>query len=118
MPRLPVPAEVVLLVHERARGRCELCGLPSQVGFHLHHRQPRGMGSSTRDPHTASNLLNLHPTCHLVRVERNRSQAYQNGWLVKHPLEPRETPVLLASGWVWLSDEGGSWAVEDWVGLR
>jgi hypothetical protein len=76
-----------------------VCGLPSQVGFHLHHRQARGMGSSTGDPHAVENLLNLHPTCHLVWIERNREEAYRNGWLVKHPTDPADVPVLTYGGW-------------------
>jgi hypothetical protein len=53
------------------------------------------------------NLLNLHPTCHLVRVERNRADAYANGWLVRHGTEPATVPVLTWQGWVLLDSVGG-----------
>jgi hypothetical protein len=65
------------------------------------------MGSSTGDPHAVENLLNLHPTCHLVRIERNREEAYRNGWLVRHGTDPATVPVLLAVGWVLLDGVGG-----------
>jgi len=101
--RLPVPKSVVLSVYDRSDGRCELDGL-KVTGGHLHHRQARGMGSSTADPHAVDNLLLLHPTCHLVRIERHRAEAYAMGWLVRHGFAPADVPVFTYRGWVRLSD--------------
>ena len=103
--RVPVTLWSVAIIGKRADGRCEIDGLPL-TGRHLHHRRPRGMGSSTADPHAVDNLLLLHPNCHLVRVERNRAEAYRNGWLVHRWDDPAEVPVLTYRGWVWLWPDG------------
>lgn len=107
MSRLAVPAAVILLVERRSGGRCEMDGLPFLGKRHLHHRQPRGMGSSTGDPHAVENLLALHPMCHLNRVERHRAEAYDYGWLVRHGYSPAEVPVFTHRGWYWPTSEGG-----------
>jgi hypothetical protein len=100
-----MPTAVREAVDRRARGRCEMCGLPAP-NAHLHHRQPRGAGSSTLDPHTLSNLLRLHPICHLVHVEQARERAYHFGWLVRHGYHPSTVPVLVRGSWCRLHPDG------------
>lgn len=92
------------VVTERALGMCELCGLPCPKP-HLHHRQPRGMGGGGNN--NPSNLLHLHPSCHLKHVEGQRQRAYENGWLVRHGQNPATVPVLyMLADLVILDDTG------------
>lgn len=92
------------IVKARANGLCELCGLPCPSP-HLHHRQARGMGGGGSN--TPSNLLHLHPSCHLKHVEQQRQRAYENGWLVKHGDNPADTPVrYMLDSTVLLKDDG------------
>ena len=56
---------------------------------------------------TPSNLLYLHPSCHLKHVEAKRALAYQNGWLVRHGANPAEVPVrYMLDSTVLLLDDG------------
>lgn len=93
-------------VRLRAKGVCDLCGLPARSSTHVHHRAPRGMGGS-KQRDRLSNLLWLHSACHLAVIEPNRARAYEAGWLVKAGEEPAAVPVLLFDGWALLDDEGG-----------
>ena len=94
-------------VIDREKNCCAVCGLPINGVGHIHHRSPRGMGGG-RYANTASNLLYLHHSCHLYRVEKDREGSYRNGWLVRQGEEPSEVPVrYMLSGWVLLDDEGG-----------
>lgn len=93
------------LVYERAKGRCERCGGNGDQ-WHFHHRRPRGMGGTSRkDSGGAENALLLHPSCH-EWVERNRSDAYDMGYLVAQQANPRDTPVRLWDGWFILRENG------------
>jgi hypothetical protein len=53
------------------------------------------MGGS-RDPETndVENLLLLSPEAH-EHVERNRSEAYERGWLVRQDAIPAAVPVIV-----------------------
>lgn len=92
-------------VIERSKGRCDLCGMPVKVG-HFHHRRPRGMGGTKRassgDP---SNCLLLHPRCH-ADIESNRERSLANGWLVPQYQDPRDIPVKLWLGFMYLHSDG------------
>lgn len=94
-------AATTSLLWDRAGGRCERCGrdLVGQPASR-HHRQPRGMGGSTRgDVNALPNLLLLCGTgttgCH-GEVEANRAQSNTYGWLVPIGYQPAEVPVLLS----------------------
>jgi 5-methylcytosine-specific restriction endonuclease McrA len=96
---------VIDMVLRRADGMCERCGRggPEQI----HHRKPRGAGG-TSDPHinSPSNLLALCSECHR-EVERNRTVAYEQGWLVHRKANPALTPVWLAfRGFSLLTSDG------------
>lgn len=90
----------------RAAGRCEYCGRVllradgSWTGTHsIHHRQPRGMGGTNVDViNSPANLLLLCGSgtelCHGY-LERHRSLAQQEGWIVRHGLDPAEVPVAV-----------------------
>ena len=95
------------LIHHRAAGRCEICGMPC-IGGQIHHRRPRGMGGTSRkETGTASNGLYVHLKCH-ANVESSRTAALENGWLVSQNSEPADVPVRLYYGRVLLSDDGSA----------
>ena len=97
-------------VLERSKGRCEICGIVCLSGQY-HHRRPRGMGGSKRaETGGAANAVLLHPWCH-ERVERNRQDASERGWLVPQSLDPREIPFKRHDGWFLLGDDGTLTAV-------
>lgn len=66
-----------------------------------------GGSAPSADPHRLSNLLWLHPGCHLRRVERNRAESFENGWLVRSVMEASMVPVRMWDGWWYLDDDGG-----------
>jgi 5-methylcytosine-specific restriction protein A len=106
MPEFP-PA-VRRVITEREGGMCAICG--RQRGTQIHHRRPRGMGGSRRhNTSTPACGLLVCDICHLGRdgVERQRSQALQNGWLVPQNKNPADCKVLYRYEWVRLDDAGG-----------
>lgn len=96
------------VVINRALMACERCGAAvSQGGCQVHHRKPRGAGGSS-DPeiNSPSNLLLVCNFCH-TSIERDRSVAYEQGWLVRREHDPAKSPVWLAGrGFAWLTDDG------------
>lgn len=93
------------LIRARAKDRCELCGIRVQDA-QIHHRQARGMGGSRdTDCRSAANGLYLHDRCH-ERIERNRTEAYENGWLVHKWESSGGKPVKMWDGWWMLADDG------------
>ena len=62
-------------------------------------------GSRRKETGSASNAALLHPSCH-ERVERNRTDALKNGWLVPQSLEPREVPFHRHDGWFLFEEDG------------
>jgi 5-methylcytosine-specific restriction protein A len=93
------------ILDERAKGKCEKCGLPA-THVQYHHRRPRGMGGSKRaNTNEAGNALVLHFKCH-ADIESNRKHSLLNGWLVSQHQEPLDVPVLLHYGWVYLMNDG------------
>lgn len=105
----------------RAGGLCEISGVPLAgvrgEDFHVHHRRPRRMGGS-RDPETndVENLLLLSPEAH-EHVERNRTEAYERGWLVRQDAVPAAVPVVVMvdgrPALVLLTDDAGYAPVEE-----
>lgn len=97
-------------LYERAERRCELCGAPVQGErgrhHHVHHRRPRRMGGSQlSDTNELVNLLLLDAACHEL-VERERTAAYEGGWLVRQSDDPSAVPVLVRAQLVLLTDDG------------
>lgn len=95
------------VVKARSGLRCERCGCSTKyAGSQVHHRLPRRAGGTSRvEVNSPANLLNLCLECH-AHVESNRSEAYDNGWLLHEAAVPAEAPVQLADGWVLLDDSG------------
>lgn len=95
------------LIHHRAKGRCEKCGIPLPGGLaQIHHRRPRGMGGTKRkESGTAANGIYVHLKCHMD-IESNRQQALDNGWLVPQTSQPTDIPIKLWNGWHILNDAG------------
>jgi len=93
------------IIRKRAKDRCEVC--TALAMYHqIHHRRPRGMGGS-KDPMTgsAANALWVHPHCH-ARIESNREEAYERGWLVRQGMDPSTIPVKMGMLWYLLSEDG------------
>lgn len=106
------PVAVVDLMLERAQHSCEMClamlGHRRGKDWECHHRRPRRMGGSQLpDTNSPVNLLVLCPSCHEL-VERERTAAYEGGWLVRQNDSPAIVPVLIgAVRWVLLTADGG-----------
>jgi 5-methylcytosine-specific restriction protein A len=93
------------IVKARARGLCERCG--KHRGGHIHHRDPRGMGGTSRpEANLPSNLLYLNPSCH-EWTEHNRSEALDLGLLLHDGDNPRREKVFRRGEWRWLDNAGG-----------
>lgn len=104
-----------VLLHSRAKDRCELCGRDlNWFPFSRHHRRPRQMGGSSLPwINDITNLLLVCGTattpngCHLL-IESDREIAYENGWLIPMgQYHPTEIPVVLRNvGPVYLTTDG------------
>lgn len=93
------------IIRQRAQNRCEICGEHTS-DLQIHHRRPRGMGGSRRsDTNTASAGLLLCLMDH-HRIESHRTQAYDDGHLVRSGQSPLATPVLYRGQWSLLDDLG------------
>lgn len=97
------------LVHQRAGGRCEVCGRAG-LSTEIHHRLPRGAGGSKNPAKgRASNALLLCPEHHRY-CETNVPLVYANGWKLKHGRSPVDVPALIVTPYgkgLWLlSDDG------------
>lgn len=67
---------------------------------------------------SAANGLYLHDRCH-AKVESNRSQGYENGWLVHKWETSEEKPVRMWDGWKILGADGSLTSVvsqQTWPG--
>jgi hypothetical protein len=93
------------LIRCRAQNRCEICGV-SCINGEIHHRRPRGMGGS-KDPVCGSpaNGILLHTACHR-KVESNREQALERGWLVRQSVNPETVPFRRYDIWMMLNSDG------------
>jgi 5-methylcytosine-specific restriction enzyme A len=95
---------------------CEICGSP--VGedlLQLHHRRPRGMGSTTQPESAAvTNCLAICPSCHRM-VESYRHVALMCGWLVSNFTDPVDAAVLYCGVWCWLKPDA---AVEEVISIK
>lgn len=110
------------LVHARAGGHCEFCGMAPAFGIawvmDVHHRRPRALGG-TKDPaaNLPSNLVLLHRNCH-EWLESNRTAALKQGWLVPQGHDPAAVALAMATGTVWLTDDGAYVAVPQAKAIR
>lgn len=100
------------MIREREGGRCARCGVSIIGGGQCHHRRPRGRGGASWREATnqAANGGALCITCH-DWVERNRSAAKAEGWLVEPWDLPAEVPVLYRGVLTMLDDDGSINAV-------
>lgn len=93
------------IIRLRAKDCCERC--TGWDGAEIHHRRPRGAGGS-KDQLTniAANGVLLCPACHRF-IERYRTKALREGWLVRQGQDPRDIPVFYrGSSWAYLTMEG------------
>jgi hypothetical protein len=106
-PRNDIPTEVRQIVWVRSGDRCESCGEPLRGRVHMHHRLRRRDGL-----HVASNLVSLHPDCHVVApqaVHQRPTWAKERGLIVPFWAEPAETVLVLSSGRRMLLDDVGGY---------
>ncbi len=90
---------------DRDGQRCVRCPGGRQAQ-QLHHRRPRGMGSSSRgSTNQPSNLICLCEPCHR-EIESNRAKAIAEGYIVGQALEPAVVPILMRGTWYTLNDMG------------
>lgn len=61
----------------------------------------------TKDAATGgcANGIAIHARCH-SKVERDRSEALKNGWLVPQNIDPATVPIKLWDGWALLGEDG------------
>lgn len=89
--------------------RDEVSGMWTPIhGAHLHHRIPRGAGSSRRpEVNSPSNALVLAPSTH-ESIESRRTAALEKGWLIsKHgAIDPAGVEVELWFGRTFLTVDG------------
>jgi hypothetical protein len=92
------------LVLARDEHRCQACG--STKDLQLHHRRPRQRGGDrSPEANLPSNLVILCAVSH-DHVERNRAEAYANGWLVHRGEDPASKPVETIRGWLLFAADG------------
>ena len=60
---------------------------------------------SGKESGDVANALYLHFKCH-ERVERNRMEALEKGWLIRQSDEPILVPVVRMGEWVVLNNDG------------
>ena len=104
------------LIVKRDEGRCFRCGVSVHmkmrgIDWSIHHRQPRGMGGTSRRVTVACGVVlcgSGTTGCHGY-VESHRHEARERGLLVplNGTLKPREVAAVRWDGLaVWLTDDG------------
>lgn len=103
--------KVRAMIVERENGLCALHH--AHIGEQIHHRRPRGQGSSRRAAtNSVANGLLVCAACH-DWIERNRASALAAGWLVQQDAEPTDVPVRYRGVLVMLDNDGGLDYLED-----
>lgn len=106
MSRTGFSPDTRAIIIDRAVYACERCG-ERHSDMAAHHRRPRALGGSKRpETNQPANGVWLCGACHR-HVESYRSQAFDEGFLVRQSQTPCEVPVLRRGVWVLLSDDGG-----------
>lgn len=111
-----VTLATVMVVLHRQDYRCVRCGAPIEgqrgLDWSAHHRRPRGAGGSRRpDTDAAVNILVVcgHGAsgCHGY-IESRRTEAFDNGWLVRQGVDPATVAVLVdhESRWTYCTEDG------------
>ena len=98
------PPKVRKLIHERANGLCEYCGV--ERGTEIHHRRPRAMGGTNQaSTNEASNGLLLCAADHRW-AESHRTDALLAGVLLLQIQNPRRSAVKYRGSYLFLDDLG------------
>ena len=109
-----IPPKVREAVLMRDGHHCRRCGVSVlDVPASVHHRLPRGRGGQP----TLSTLVLLCGSgttgCH-GRVESDRWQAYDDGWLIRTGEDPAQVPALTPDGWRYFPDDGRVLTASAW----
>lgn len=94
------------IVWARDESMCVCCSVRASE---YHHRQPRGMGGSSRNDtiHSPAAIICLCRPCH-ARAESERTWAETNGYLVRRGVaDPAEVPVHYRGRFAFLDHDGG-----------
>jgi 5-methylcytosine-specific restriction endonuclease McrA len=94
-----VPEKNRAKVIQRAKGRCEACGIG--IATDIHHRQRRREGG-----HEVTNLIWVDRTCH-DRIHAHPEWAQQHGWIVPTWGDYAAAPLKVGGRWSLLTPEGG-----------
>lgn len=101
-----VKRSVRMLCWDRDTGMCLRCP-GGRMAAQLHHRRPRGMGSTSRpETNLPANLVSLCAECH-AWIESHRDVATLQGWLVPQVYDPAEVAILTPRGVLRLDNAGG-----------
>lgn len=100
--------KVVEVVHARANGYCERCGLPGlPENMALHHRKLKSRGGKD----TPANLILVHHGCHNLQTDSiHLAPAYatEKGWICPSWEEPHSFPMVKPDGTIVLLQDDGS----------
>lgn len=99
--------EIANKVIARAKGYCEVCGLPMYQP-NLHHRKLRSQGGKDE----VSNLLAIHHYCHNIAtksIHQNPKDSMLKGYIVPRYATPSEYPLHLPSGDIVTLAESGEY---------
>jgi hypothetical protein len=93
--------QVVEIVLARARGYCEVCGLPAQDSMAFHHRKLKSREPRKEFRDVPSNLIWVHHECHNLgtnSIHFRVAYATAKGWIVPSWAKPEEYPCLRPDG--------------------
>jgi hypothetical protein len=102
-----IDKKIVVLVEQRAKGYCEVCGDPAQETMALHHRKLKSRGGKD----SASNLIRVHHSCHNMStgsIHANPAWAEDQGFMVPSWREPSEHPMRTPEGGIVLLQNDGT----------
>lgn len=113
-PASAVPYLTRVDVYNRDNFTCQRCGLKSLTAvYEVQHRKPRKAGgrkgAAAVESYDMANLVLLCAADH-ADVERDRAQAYDDGWLVREHETPALVPVLTYRGWMYAGEAWKIWA--------
>ena len=107
MTKTMIKGAIVDLVKGRAKGYCEVCGLPEEETMALHHRKLKSRGGQD----SVANLIWVHHKCHNLgtdSIHANPSYATDKGWMCPSWEEPSAFPFVKPDGTIILLQDDGS----------
>lgn len=103
------------IVAERAKGRCELCGISEgERPLTFSHRMPKGLGGNWYPSNGLRACGSGTTGCH-GWIEHHPADAAAAGWRITRPESPYTSPAFLVLPWPgwWLLDDDGGYLTPD-----